>query len=55
MKKGEAGLSADSDVMMDQMRAIDNSRIRRELGAAPRRCLDEIQQRAAILLDLPGA
>jgi mRNA-degrading endonuclease toxin of MazEF toxin-antitoxin module len=41
--------------MMDQPRAIDNGRIRRELGAAPKRCLDEIQSRVAIILDLPGA
>jgi mRNA interferase MazF len=55
LKKGEAGLSADSDVMVDQLRAIDNSRFRRALGAVPPGCLDEVQRRVAILLDLPGA
>lgn len=54
LKKGEAGLSADSDVMVDQLRAIDNRRFRRELGAAPARCLKEIERNVAILLDLPG-
>ena len=53
LKKGEAGLSADSDVMIDQLRAIDNGRLRRALGAAPRRCLEEIQRRVALVLDLP--
>ena len=55
LKKGEAGLSADSDVMVDQLRAIDNRRLRRALGAAPARCLEEIARNVAILLDLPGA
>ena len=55
LKKGEAGLGADSDVMIDQLRAIDNRRLRRALGAAPARCLEEIERAVAILLDLPGA
>jgi mRNA interferase MazF len=55
LKKGEAGLNADSDVMIDQLRAIDNRRLRRALGAAPARCLEEIARNVAILLDLPGA
>ena len=55
LKKGEAGLSADSDVMVDQMRAVDNRRLRRALGAASARCLEEIERSIAILLDPPGA
>jgi mRNA interferase MazF len=55
LKKGEAGLSADSDAMVDQMRAIDNRRIRRALGPAPARCLDQIARNIAIILDLPHA
>lgn len=55
LKKGEAGLDVDSDVMIDQMRAIDNRRFRRALGAAPARSLAEIGRNVAILLDLPGA
>jgi mRNA interferase MazF len=55
LRKGEAGLSADSDVMVDQIRAIDNRRFRRALGAAPARSLAEINRNIAILLDLPGS
>ena len=55
LKKGEAGLNADSDIMVDQIRAIDNRRFRRALGGAPARCLAEIEMGIAILLDLPGA
>lgn len=55
LKKGEAGLSADSDVMIDQPRAIDNRRLRRALGAAPARCLKDVGRAVALVLDLPGA
>jgi mRNA interferase MazF len=54
LKRGEAGLIADSDVMVDQLRAIDNRRLRRVLGAAPRRCLEEIRRAVDTLLDLSG-
>ena len=55
LAKGVVGLSADSEVLVDQIRAIDNRRFRRALGAAPARCLAEIERSVAILLDLPGA
>jgi mRNA interferase MazF len=55
LKKGEAGLKVDSDVIVDQVRSIDNHRFSRALGAAPARCLKEVDERIAILLDLPGA
>src|SRR4030042_7062896 len=32
LKKGEAGLSSDSDIIVDQIRAIDNRRLREQLG-----------------------
>ena len=54
-KKGEAGLRADSDALIDQLRAIDNRRLRRALGAAPARRLAEAEHAVAILLDLPGS
>ncbi len=54
-KTGEAGLAADSDVLIDQVRSIDNRRLRRALGAAPARRLSEVERAFALLLDLPGA
>ena len=30
--RGEAGLQEDSDIMIDQVRAIDNRRFKREIG-----------------------
>jgi len=32
LKKGEAGLEKDSDIIVDQMRSIDNNRFRDHLG-----------------------
>lgn len=32
LKKGEAGLKKDSDIIVDQIRAIDNKRFREHLG-----------------------
>ena len=32
MKKGEAGLKSDSDIIVDQIRAIDKVRLREHLG-----------------------
>jgi mRNA interferase MazF len=32
LKKGEAGLEKDSDIIVDQMRSIDNKRFRDHLG-----------------------
>ncbi len=32
LKKGEAGLKSDSDIIVDQIRAIDNKRLRERLG-----------------------
>jgi mRNA interferase MazF len=32
LKKGEAGLKGDSDIMVDQIRAIDNRRLRERTG-----------------------
>jgi len=54
-KKGEAGLNADSDALIDQIRAIDDRRLRREIGAAPPPRLREVERNTALLLDLPGA
>lgn len=50
-KKGEAGLAADSDALIDQIRSIDNRRLRRELGVAPARRLEAVEHAVALLLD----
>jgi len=32
LKEGEAGLKSDSDIIVDQIRAIDNRRLREQIG-----------------------
>ncbi|MBI5202165.1 MAG: type II toxin-antitoxin system PemK/MazF family toxin [Elusimicrobia bacterium] len=50
--KGEAGLGSASDVLIDQLRAIDNRRLIRVLGQAPRKALGEIAENLSTILDL---
>jgi len=54
-RRGEAGLRADSDALIDQPRALDNRRLRRALGASPPARLAEVERAAALLLDLTDA
>lgn len=52
LKGREAGLDLDSDIMLDQIRAIDNRRLLKRLGTAPRRIMEAVTQNAAILLEI---
>jgi len=52
LSSGTAGLTQDSDIMVDQLRAIDNRRLVQKIGQLPaplRRLLDE---NLKIMLDL---
>ncbi len=52
LKKGEAGLKQDSDIMIDQVRAIDNRRLLAMLGPLPRHTLQAVQERLRTLFEL---
>ena len=52
LQKGDAGLVEDSDIMMDQLRAIDNRRFRKELGIVSDSVLEKVQDRLRTLLEL---
>lgn len=52
LKKGEAGLKRESDLMIDQIRAIDNRRLEKELGKISRLKLEEVEEKIKIALDL---
>lgn len=52
LKPGEAGLHAASDIMVDQIRAIDNSRIKKHLGILERESMKALHQQLKIILDL---
>ena len=50
--RGTCGLSADSDVLVDQMLAWDNTLFRRELGVLPEALQDDIRRALRDFLDL---
>lgn len=52
LKKGEANLSQDSDIMIDQIRAIDNKRFISKLGTLPVRLTEQVKENIMIVLDL---
>jgi mRNA interferase MazF len=50
--KGVAGLQEDCDVMIDQLRAIDNKRMIQRLGQIPPEIALKVQENVRIVLDL---
>lgn len=52
LPKGIAGNTAHCEVMLDQARALDNRRIRRQLGKIPWPVLREVREKLRRLLDL---
>lgn len=52
LNKGMAGLSENCDVMIDQIRAIDNKRLIKKVGEIPAELRDLIRENIKITLDL---
>lgn len=52
LPKGIAGNTSDCEIMIDQGRAIDNSRLRKRLGSLSRAPLSEVKRKLRQLLDL---
>lgn len=52
IKKGTANLKSDSDVMVDQIRAIDNRRLTTKVGELPRDLQEKVKENIKIVLDL---
>ncbi len=50
--KGTAGLGSDSDILVDQMLAWDNTLFRRELGVLPDGLQEEVRAALREFLDL---
>ena len=50
--KGEANLNRDSDIMIDQIRAIDNKRLIKKVGVLPKNLIDSVKENLAIIVDL---
>lgn len=49
--KGVSGLIRSSDILVDQVKAIDNRRLRRKLAALPDPYLSELRQKLLLILD----
>lgn len=52
LKKGMAHLNEDCDIMIDQLRAIDNKRLIRKLGSIPAGMENKIRENLLVVLDL---
>jgi len=52
IKKGTANLKSDSDIMIDQIRAIDNRRLTTKVGELPRDLQLKVKENIRIVLDL---
>lgn len=52
LKKGVANLYENCDVMIDQIRAIDNTRLVIKVGSLPQVLINKIKENIAMLMDL---
>ena len=52
LKKGMANLLQDCDIMIDQIRAIDNKRLVTKIGNLPTNIIDKVKENIKIVLDL---
>ena len=52
LKKGMANLHENCDVMIDQIRAIDNKRLIKKVGNLPIELIDRIKENISIIIDL---
>ncbi len=52
LKKGMANLNKDCDIMVDQIRAIDNNRLIKKVGKLPTNLIEKIKENIAIIVDL---
>jgi mRNA interferase MazF len=51
LKKGMANLTEDCDIMIDQIRAIDNNRLIRKIGDLPPYLSEKVKENIQIILD----
>jgi mRNA interferase MazF len=52
LKKGQANLNQDCDVMIDQIRAIDNKRLVKKMGDLPKNLINLVKENLMIIIDL---
>lgn len=52
LKKSKFGLKEDCDIMIDQVRAIDNKRLVKKVGVVDSNTTDKVRENLKIVLDL---
>ena len=52
LKKSKVGLKEESDIMIDQVRAIDNKRLLKKVGEVDSDIADKVRENLKIVLDL---
>ena len=52
LKKGMANLNENCDILIDQIRAIDNKRLIKKLGDLPTDLINKVKENIMITLDL---
>lgn len=52
LKKGMANLHENCDIMIDQIRAIDNKRLIKKVGNLPTDLIEKMKENISIILDL---
>ncbi len=52
VKKGIANMHQDCDIMIDQIRAIDNMRLVKKVGNLPQELIDLVQENILIIMDV---
>ena len=52
LKKGMANLHENCDIMIDQIRAIDNKRLITKVGKLPTDLIEKIKENISIIIDL---
>ena len=50
--KGMANLNQDCDIMIDQIRAIDNKRLLKKIGDLPKDLINLVKENIMIIIDL---
>jgi mRNA interferase MazF len=52
LQKGMANLHENCDIMIDQVRAIDNNRLVKKIGELPQNLISQIKENLSIVLDI---